>query len=120
MVWHGRRQIGRWPSSVGIGFGQTAYDAEYDSQTQYRGSDCKTDVLTHDETSQWEAMDDLCRTSVSQFTQGFYYFDLCAPDAGPSLRAAISDPGMTGCSKSTALLSSCNACRGLMFAAALA
>jgi hypothetical protein len=47
-------------------------------------------------------------------------FDLCAPDAGPSLRAAISDPGMTGCSKSTALLSSCNACRGLMFAAALA
>jgi hypothetical protein len=27
---------------------------------------------------------------------------------------------MTGCSKSTALLSSCNACRGLMFAAALA
>ena len=33
---------------------------------------------------------------------------------------SISDPGMTGCSKSTALLSSCNACRGLMFAAALA
>jgi hypothetical protein len=33
---------------------------------------------------------------------------------------SISDPGMTGCSKSTALLSSCNACRWLMFAAALA
>jgi hypothetical protein len=59
MVWHGRRQIGPRPSSVGIGFGQIAYDAEDHSQTQYRGSDCKTDVLTHEETSQWEAMDDL-------------------------------------------------------------
>jgi hypothetical protein len=59
MVRHGGRQVGPWPSSVGIGFGQTAYDAEDHSQTQYRGSDCETDVLTHDETSQREAMDDL-------------------------------------------------------------
>ena len=65
------RQVGPWPSSVGIGFGQTAYDAEDHSQAQYRGSDCKTDVLTHDETSQCEAMDkfvkNLCEVVHTRF-----------------------------------------------------